>query len=470
MILLAAFATLPATGLADETAAPTLTADQQAAMETVQEGRVLSTVSFLSSDEMAGRDTPSKELRIASAYVASRFRGADLEPLGDDNTFYMTQQFQMTQPAPSAATVRLPDGTAFPLHAVLIGPPDDLDVTATAVNLADVSTAASRDIVLMDAAKVPPGVSAKPGRVIATIARTVNGLAKSGVKVVLMRGPANSPLVETAAALAADAVPLNQSLHPQCCVLLIDQDVELAGKEITIKCAAQQIFDVPVRNVVGLLRGRDEQLATQALLISAHLDHIGLQDRGADLVNNGADDNASGVTAVIALADAFAALKQRPKRSIIFTTFWGEEKGLLGSKAFAKQPPWPLDNIVANINLEMVGRPEPDAREKIWMTGWKHSNLGELMNTGATRAGVEVFNRQDIGEMLYTRSDNQSFVQMGVVAHSFSAGSLHSDYHQPSDEWSKLDIAHMTKVIQGLFAGTLYLADEDINIEVHQTP
>ena len=168
------------------------------------------------------------------------------------------------------------------------------------------------------------------------------------------------------------------------------------------------------------------------------------------------------MTAVVSLADAFARLKTKPRRSVVFVTFWGEEKGLLGSKHFVDNPLWPLSKIVANINIEMVGRPETDAREKAWMTGWKHSDLGSMMNSGSQRMGVEIFNRTDVGEMLYSRSDNYSFVKKGVVAHSFSAGSLHADYHQPSDEWEKLDIPHMTKVIQGLFAGALYVAEHQV--------
>ena len=86
------------------------------------------------------------------------------------------------------------------------------------------------------------------------------------------------------------------------------------------------------------------------------------------------------------------------------------------------------------------------------------------MNAGASRVGVTVFDRPDVGEMLYTRSDNYSLVQKGVVAHSFSAGSLHADYHQPSDEWEKLDLPHMTRVIQGLFAGILHVTDDDVSV------
>ena len=140
-------------------------------------------------------------------------------------------------------------------------------------------------------------------------------------------------------------------------------------------------------------------------------------------------------------------------------TFWGEEKGLLGSKHFVKNPLWPLDKVVANINLEMIGRPEDGAESKAWMTGWDKSDLGLLMAEGAKRANVEIFNHKKFGDMLYRQSDNYPFAQAGVIAHSFSAGSLHADYHQPTDEWEKLNLPHMTKIIQGLVAGTLPIAN-----------
>ena len=139
-------------------------------------------------------------------------------------------------------------------------------------------------------------------------------------------------------------------------------------------------------------------------------------------------------------------------------TFWGEEKGLLGSKYFAEHPLWNLDNVVCNINLEMIGRPEENADGKAWGTGWPHSTLGPQMAAGALRADVTIFHHEQFSEMLYARSDNASFVAKGVIAHSFSAGSLHNDYHQPTDEVEKLNIPHMTKIIQGLLAATLPIA------------
>ena len=167
------------------------------------------------------------------------------------------------------------------------------------------------------------------------------------------------------------------------------------------------------------------------------------------------------MTAVVTLADAFGAMP-KPKRTLLFMTFWGEESGLLGSKQFVATPSWPLDKIVANVNIEMIGRPEPGANGKIWMTGWTESNLGVLMQQAATPFGVEIFEHPKFSAQLYRASDNFSFVDKGVIAHSFSAGSLHSDYHQPDDEWERLEIPHMTRVIQGLFMGSLPLSNGEV--------
>ena len=231
---------------------------------------------------------------------------------------------------------------------------------------------------------------------------------------------------------------------------------------VSIELDKQVNGSAELKNVVGVLRGSDPELAKQALIFTAHLDHIGIANTTGDAINNGADDDASGVTAVLTLADAYTALTQKPKRSVIFMTFWGEEKGLLGSRHYASDPTWPLDDTIANLNLEMLGRPEPGAQGKVWMTGWDQSDLGTLLKQGAQRAGVLVFEHPRYSGFLYRQSDNWSFVEKGVIGHSFSAGSLHSDYHKPSDEWERLRLDHMTQVIRGLFLGSLPIANGEV--------
>ena len=222
-------------------------------------------------------------------------------------------------------------------------------------------------------------------------------------------------------------------------------------------------FTVGLLNSLYALKGKmrtKEQLAKEAIIFTAHLDHIGQQGSVGDTICNGADDDATGVTGVLSLADAYGAMETAPKRTVIFMTFWGEEKGLLGSRYYCANPVWPLEKTVANINLEMLGRPEPGASGKCWSTGWEKSDLSELMSVGAKKVGVLIFQHPTFsGDMLYRASDNAPFVDKGVIAHSFSAGSLHEDYHKPGDEWQKLELKHMTKVIQGLFAGSLPFAN-----------
>ena len=454
---------LPTLAIGDDV--PELSKDAIQAAESITEGDVLTAVSFLASDEMAGRNTPSKELTIASAYVAARFRGAGLEGLEDDGSYFQVHQFSMSQPPSEPVSLVLEDGTAKTSMGLLSAADEATEVSGKVLSEKEALAADSPQIVTVDELRMPPQASQQTGLVVATLSRRLRALSNRGVKLVLMDCGDQSVLADVAAALQRQPIANKSGLRPKCAVVLVSKASDLVGQNVTAKIEAQQSVSVPVRNVIGVIRGSHEELSKQAIFVTAHLDHIGTKSTGDDLVNNGADDNATGVTTVVQLADAFSRLKVRPKRSIVFATFWGEEKGLLGSREFAKNPRWPLADIVANVNIEMVGRPETDAREKAWMTGWSHSNLGDLMNTGSMRIGVEIFNREDVGEMLYSRSDNYPLAQKGVVAHSFSAGSLHSDYHQPGDEWEKLDIPHMTKVIQGLFAGVHYVADSDVEVK-----
>ncbi len=455
-----AFALAAAGGVvqADDLQVADLTADQQDAVDSVRESSVLATVSFLASDEMAGRNTPSKELEIASAYVAARFRGAGLEGLGADGSFYQTTEIIQTGPAASGLQLTLDDKPVATAR-VLFGTGEVVQIEGELKTAAEGSEAAAP--VVMDDLSLPPQLRGNPAGVIAMWSRRVKTLAESGASSVFVRTPQDSPLWQITSAIVANPIRLPSQFDFVVPVVLLDDTVQ-AGQLVRATIPANTQIAAPVHNVIGVLRGSDAELSQQAIIISAHLDHIGTRGDGEDRINNGADDNATGVTAVLAMADAFAALKNRPQRSVIFMTFWGEEKGLLGSKYFAQHPLWPLDQIVANINIEMIGRPETNAEEMAWGTGWTHSNLGDQMAAGAARVGVRIFHHEQFSEMLYARSDNYSFVQAGVIAHSFSAGSLHTDYHQPSDEVEKLNIRHMTRVIQGLFAGTLPIASGEL--------
>ena len=454
-------ALLQAAITAEEFSVTLLTDDEQFVLRSIQEKQILETVSFLASDEMNGRDTPSKELNIAANYVAERFQKAGLEGLGPESSFFQTAEFFCTSAPKTRAAMSV--GSAKDVQLTVLTGINEVIRVLDVVSDSDAAERASASgdgktkIFVIDELPLPPQAADNPVAALVTYVRRTAPLVRQGAKVVLVRVSDDSILFDAAATLRQQPVTIPVQFEPQCAIVLVSKTQALGG-EVTLEVPANILQATPVHNVAGVLRGIDPEAANQAVMISAHLDHIGPASRGDDKVNNGADDNASGVTGVLTLADAFAGLKERPKRSLIFVTFWGEEKGLLGSKYFAEHPLWNLDDVVCDINLEMIGRPEAHADGKAWGTGWPHSTLGPQMAAGAIRAGVTIFHHETFSEMLYARSDNASFVAKGVIAHSFSAGSLHNDYHQPTDEVEKLNIPHMTKIIQGLLAGTLPIA------------
>jgi hypothetical protein len=214
-------------------------------------------------------------------------------------------------------------------------------------------------------------------------------------------------------------------------------------------------------NVVGRLRGRDADRAGEIILLSAHLDHIGNRPPrggaapGSDTINNGADDDASGCVAVLELAKALAA-GRRPRRTIVFAFFGSEEAGGLGSRHFTRQPTVPIDRIVANLQFEMIGRPDPAVPPlTLWLTGYERSNLGPTL----ARRGARVVQDPHPQQNFFFRSDNIRFARLGVVAHTLSSYGLHTEYHSPSDETRLVDYAHMTRAIRSLIDPIEWLAN-----------
>ncbi|MFZ5623839.1 MAG: M20/M25/M40 family metallo-hydrolase [Gemmatimonadota bacterium] len=199
-------------------------------------------------------------------------------------------------------------------------------------------------------------------------------------------------------------------------------------------------------NVVGVLPGADPALRGEVVLVTAHYDHLGVgRAVQGDSIYNGADDDASGTTAVIGVAKLLAA-GPALKRTVVFLATTGEELGLLGTRWFIAHPPYPLHSIVANLNIEMVGRPDSliGGTGKSWLTGYERSTMGDML----ARAGVGV--KPDARPELdfFERSDNIAFARLGIPAHTLSSYNLHQDYHQPGDDASKIDAEHMAQVIQ----------------------
>jgi hypothetical protein len=211
-------------------------------------------------------------------------------------------------------------------------------------------------------------------------------------------------------------------------------------------------------NVIGILRGSDEKLAKETILLSAHLDHLGVgREVNGDNIYNGADDDASGVTAVLELAGALAA-GPKPKRTVVFVLFGSEEIGGWGARYFQEHPPVPIESFVANLEFEMIGRPDSAVAAKtLWLTGYERSDLGAQLAAHGARLVADPHPEQNF----FQRSDNYVLARKGIIAHTVSSYGLHTDYHQPSDDVAHVDFAHMTEAIASMVEPVRWLVNTD---------
>lgn len=232
---------------------------------------------------------------------------------------------------------------------------------------------------------------------------------------------------------------------------------ELTGYSAFIKTSTK-IEEHISNNVVGFLEGTDPQLKNEVVIIGAHCDHIGYRKNhnpGEDYIFNGADDNASGTSAVMELAKAFGQLNPKPKRSILFITFIGEELGLLGSEAYVNNPLFPLDKTVAMINFDMVGRNNPDTLYIIGIT--RSPDLSEINSKENEKIGFTLCYNQ---EQFLGRSDQANFLKKKIPIIFYSTGE-EGEYHKVTDEVSLIDFRKEARVVQLGFLTSLFVANDN---------
>lgn len=223
---------------------------------------------------------------------------------------------------------------------------------------------------------------------------------------------------------------------------------------------------LPVRNVVGVLRGSDPALSKTYVLVTAHYDHLGIhKDKGDDPIFNGANDDGSGTVSVIALARAFAAQKVRPKRSIVFMTVFGEEHGLVGSRYYGAHPLVPVADTVADINLEQVGRTDdsegPQVRAAA-ITGADYSEVADVLRKAGEQTGIRMTKHQVNSDRYFAFSDNQALADLGVPAHTISVAYDFADYHGAADTWDKIDYANMAAVDRAVALAVWTIANHPV--------
>ena len=229
-------------------------------------------------------------------------------------------------------------------------------------------------------------------------------------------------------------------------------------EKVTEKKDGEQNVRTDTWNALGILRGSDPVLKGQVILLTAHLDHLGLgKALDGDSIYNGADDDASGTTAVLELARVLGSLHgvRRPKRTVLFVLFGSEELGGYGNRYFLEHPPVPLESIVTNLEFEMIGRPDAALPTKtLWLTGYERSDLGPML----ARHGAAISADPHPAEKFFQRSDNYALAKKGIVAQTVSSFGLHKQYHQPDDDVAHIDFDFLTHSIQSMVGPVEWLA------------
>ncbi len=339
----------------------------QSTLDHISAASLRGNLSFLSSDLLEGRDTPSRGLDLAAEYISAQFRRAGLEPaLQTANFGQITADLtnfslrvnskEITEKADIQSTSAI-DITDAPVYKVEDAKVPALDGKVALLAIPDYNAQGSRENIVTYQRWLAAAKAQHPAAILEYYEGTP-------------RRAGGSRLVDLEAAkLSAPVILLSD---PEAAKLFESKST------VSIHAAAPNIKAAKVSNVTAMLKGSDPTLANTYILVTAHYDHLGMKADGeGDRVYNGANDDGSGTVSVIELANALAQ-SPHPKRSILFMTFFGEEKGLLGSRYYAAHPLVPLAETIAQINLEQVGRTDDKEGPQVataTFTGFGFSNL-----------------------------------------------------------------------------------------------
>lgn len=408
-------------------------------------------VRFLAADAQKGRVTGTPEADTCARYLAEVFAREGVAPAGDDGTFLQRVPLVRTQ---QTAVPELYFVDAAGAKTALVS---RRDFTASA----EVRTTAMLSLVVAhDAAGLPKTVDSSVAIFFDGKARDRDAafeaahLDPRGFGLVLVPGSAEAGKVGAPERMASSITRKVPGEKTALRTVRVNGEMLArvrAGAVKLIQFEAHVVReDIVGSNVVGKIAGAGTpdhpELAQEAVVVTAHYDHLdvehtGASAKGTDQIWNGADDDASGTAAVLEIAGALAK-GPAPARTIVFVLVTGEEVGLLGTDEYLDRPVVPLAQTVANLNFEMIGRPDPTVGGvgKLWFTGDEKSNLGAAFRA----AKLDIAPDPYPNEHYFERSDNIAFVNRGVVGQTLSTyDNKGTHYHKPSDEADTLDFAHM---------------------------
>jgi hypothetical protein len=419
-----------------------------AGAQTVREESVRGHVSYLAGEALRGRESASPDEAMAAAYVGAAFRGYGLEP-APGMTGY-TQPIEIVRVRLDGTPVLTANGAAIekPLLFSSSGQPVRGKLAAYAGT--DPKQLPAADVVILTGAEANPlrlAGAADPARTRLVIIRATAEVRDYYARI---GGAPRMPRYFK-----------GETPRPRPSVVALD---DAAFDRLAAQEGAEVALELPglveeprvATNAIGYLPGTDPSAGV--ILVSAHLDHLGVRPDGK--VMYGANDDASGTTAVLELAQALAG--KRNRRGILFVAYGSEEAGGFGARHFAEHPPVPLDQIVANLEFEMIGAQDPKLPAgTMMMTGYDRSTFGETLKAHGALVTADPYPEQNF----FQRSDNYALALKGVVAHTVSGWAVIPTYHTPEDTVANLDTGFMTRAIQSLVAPLRSLANSSARPE-----
>jgi hypothetical protein len=480
-------------------------------VDTISAAQLKDYLSFIASDEMEGRDTPSRGLDTTAKFIALNLERWGFKPAGDDGTFFQKIGLRREALDPSKTSAEI-NGQHFSLG-------DDFLPNAVAATLTGPLVFAGNGWVIKSKNLDPyAGVDVKDKIIVVVGQGFPRGVARAdlagrqgvdwssptvyaqshgarGVLVIPVTGmqnweqlrlrslqPARAFVEKFQTQTGASALPtivismrMATALFEgeQADIARIQSDEQVpsfdlgANKKVTITVAVKTEHPT-TQNIVAVWEGADPVLKNEYVALGAHYDHIGICAPGtSDPICNGADDDGSGTTALLGMAEALSHARQRPKRSVLFVWHCGEEKGLWGSRYFTEYPTIPLDRIVTQLNIDMIGRSkgaddtnpsdkELSAPNQIYVIGSKmmSTELGEITDR-VNKAYLNLqydFRYDDPNDTnrFFFRSDHFNYARKGIPIVFFFDG-VHVDYHRPGDEPQKIDYVKMQNVTRTVY-------------------
>lgn len=497
-----------------------ITADERKTVEGVTAKQLSDYLYFVASDEMEGRDTPSRGLDLTAKFIGMNLSSWGFKPAGDNGTFYQKIALKSESVDPAATTLKVGDknfkyaddffrmsgnGSA---NAQLVFARDGWLVKSKGIDAFKGIDPRGKIVVLYSKASTRGGATGMPeGVTQADLTGTrgtdwadpVTHARQSGAAgVIVIASPQTQTNWANIRNFTSRANTSPEKLREAAAgadfpVMLVSGEVgdalfqnESGNKESASAFAMNKSADISVhskaetkwtQNVVAVWEGSDPVLKNEMVAIGAHYDHVGVNPNapGPDKIWNGADDDGSGTVAVLSIAEALARAPKRPKRSILFVWHCGEEKGLWGSEYFNKFPTVDIKKVIAQLNIDMIGRSKKDGdtnpRNKelsgpnaIYVIGSEmmSSTLGAIVKgSNSSYLNLDYDYRYDDPNdpnRFFFRSDHFNYAQNGIPV-TFWFDGVHEDYHGAGDEPQKIDYQKMEKVTRTIMLTLLELTE-----------